>query len=109
MTVNSITYGTSPGLLSPSSFTLNVINPCATSVITPNSVANVALKVWDAAAFYPTSGAAFAEFADSISTANAVPTMCAKSYSATISTNGGGINLSAFSLDTTSKKFWISS
>ena len=44
VTVNSITYGTST-LIAPSSFTLNVINPCATSVITTNTISNIVLHV----------------------------------------------------------------
>ena len=88
--VNSVTYGTSPTLTAPSSFTLTVINPCATSVITTNTISNIVLKVWDAAAFYPNSGAWFTGFADSVSTANSLSTMCAKTYTATAGVNGGG-------------------
>ena len=48
------------------------------------------LDVWDAAAFYPSSGAAFTEFTDSVSDSNFVPLMCEKTYSATVGTNSGG-------------------
>ena len=101
VTVDSITYGSS--LVAPSFFSLTVANPCATSTITPNSASNIVINVWDTAAFYPSSGAAYIDFSDSVSTLNSLPTMCAKTYSATVSTNIGGVNLSGFSLDTSSK------
>ena len=109
MIVNGITYGTSPTLATPSSFTLTVVNPCATSVITASMVSPLYLKVWDVAFDYPFLGTAFVEFSDSVSSLNSVPTMCAKSYTATVSTNGAGVSLSAFSLNTSTKKFGISS
>ena len=86
VTVNSITYGTSPILTAPSIFTLQVIDPCANSVITTKTISNIVLKVWDAAAYYPTSGAWFTDFTYSVSP----PTMCAKTYTATAGANGGG-------------------
>ena len=107
--VNGITYGTSPTLATPSSFTLTVVNPCATSVITASMVSPLYLKVWDVAFDYPFLGPAFAEFTDSVSTLNSVPTMCAKTYTATASTNAASVSLSAFSLNTSTKKFWVSS
>ena len=111
VTVNTITYDTSlsPTLTGPTSFTLNVLNPCATSVITTNTISNIVLKVWDVAAYYPTSGSWFPEFADSVSTANTLPTGCAKTYTATAVVNGGGESLSGFSFDGSTRQFWVSS
>ena len=91
VTVESIVYGASPMLLlTPSSFTLTVIDPCQTTTVTSSTVSSVTLVVWDLESFYPSSGAAFTDFTDSISSLNADPTMCAKSYSATVTTNSGG-------------------
>ena len=67
------------------------------------------LVVWDLEAFYPSSIAAFGDFTDSISNLNSDPTMCAKTYSATISTNTAGFSLTTFNLDASIKKFIISS
>jgi len=102
-------YGTSPSLVTPSSFTLTVINPCSGATVTGTSVGAITLTVWDLEAFYPSSGAAFIDFTDSISTLNGDPTMCAKTYSATVSTNTGGNSLTNFLLDTGMKQFKISS
>ena len=45
--VNGITYGTSPALISPSSFTLTVLNPCAATIVTGSNVNAITLTVWD--------------------------------------------------------------
>ena len=99
MTVNLITYGTSQALIAPSSFTLNVINPCSSTTVTGTSVLAISLIVWDPEAVYPVSGAAFADFTDSISTLNNMPNMCAKTYSASISPNSDGYSLTNFIFD----------
>ena len=109
VTVDGIAYGTSPSLIAPSSFTLTVINPCSGTIVTGTSVSAITLVVWDLAAFYPSSGEAFTDFTDSISDFNSDPTMCAKTYSATVSTNSGGNSLTNFLLDTGLKQFKISS
>ena len=109
MTVNGNTYGTSTSLIAPSSFTLNVVNPCSGSIVTGTSVNAITLVVWDLEAFYPSSGAAFTDFTDSISDSNGDPTMCAKNYSALVSANSGGNSLTNFLLDTGLKQFKISS
>ena len=109
MTVNGVVYGTSLPLVAPSSFTLIVENPCSGTTVTGSSVNAVSLTVWDLERFYPSSGAAFTDFTDSISTSNSVPTMCAKTYSATVSTNSGGNSLTNFLFDIGLKQFQISS
>jgi hypothetical protein len=97
VTVESIVYGASPRpLLSPSSFTLTVIDPCQTTTVTASTVSSITLVAWDIESFYPSSGAAFTDFTDSISSLNVDPTMCAKSYSATVTTNSGGQSLTNF-------------
>ena len=102
-------YGTS-SLVTPSSFALTVVNPCATTVVTANTVSPITLTVWDdPLAFYPASGAAFTEFTDTVSTTNLVPTMCAKTYTASVTTNAGLISLTAFALNTATKTFTVSS
>ena len=109
VTVNGVVYGTSPSLGSPSSFILTVVNPCSGTTVTGSSVNAISLTVWDLEQFYPSSGAAFTDFTDSISTSNSNPTLCAKTYSATISTNTGGNSLTNFLFDTGLKQFKISS
>lgn len=85
------------------------MNPCATTTVSANTVSPITIKVWDADAFYPASAAAFTEFTDSVSTTNAVATMCAKTYTASVTTLAGAISLTAFALDTATKKFQVSS
>ena len=86
------------------------MNPCATTVVTANTVSPITLTVWDdPLAFYPASGAAFTEFTDTVSTTNLVPTMCAKTYTASVTTNAGLISLTAFALNTATKTFTVSS
>ena len=77
--------------------------------MTGTSVSAISLVVWDLEAFYPSSGAAFTDFRDSISTLNGDQTMCAKTYSATVSTNNMGNSLTNFLLDSGLKQFKISS
>lgn len=77
--------------------------------MTSSSVNAITLKVWDLEADYPSSGAAFNDFSDSISSANNDPGLCAKTYSATISNNAGGNSLTNFVFDAVLKKFTISS
>jgi hypothetical protein len=95
--------------VAPSSFTLNVVNPCSGTIVSSTSVSDITLVVWDLEKFYPVSGAAFTDFTDSISTLNSVANMCAKTYSATVTTNSGGNSLTNFLLDTGLKQFKISS
>ena len=109
VTVDGITYGSSPSLIAPSSFTLTVVNPCSGTIVTRSSVNPITLIVWDLETFYPSSGAAFTDFTDSISSLNSDPTMCTKTYSATVSTNSGGNSLTNFLFDTGLKQFKISS
>ena len=47
VTVNGIVYGTSPSLVSPSSFTLTVVNPCSGTTVSGSSVNAITLTVWD--------------------------------------------------------------
>ena len=75
---------------------MTVVDPCSITIVTGTNVAPISLVVWDSAIVYPSSGMAFTDFTDSISTLNSIPNFCAKSYSATVSTNAGGISLSNF-------------
>ena len=61
VTVGGITYGTSPPLVSPSSFTLTVatLGGCDSTIVTSTTVNAITINVWDAVAFFPTSGPAF--------------------------------------------------
>ena len=102
-------YGTSPTLVEPTSFILTVVNPCSWTTVSSTSVSAITLKVWDSDQHYPASSTAFADFPDAISLANNELTMCAKTYTATATTNAAGNSLTTFSLDTGSKKFRISS
>ena len=47
VTVNGLIYGTSPSLVSPSSFTLTVVNPCSGTIVTGSSLNAIALVVWN--------------------------------------------------------------
>ena len=69
VTVDGVAY-ISPSLVSPSSFNLNVVplGSCDSTIVTATTVSSITLKVWDAEALYPTSGDAFLEFTDSVST-----------------------------------------
>jgi hypothetical protein len=60
--------------------------------------------VGDTVANYPTSGIAYTDFTDSVSTASGDPTLCSKTYSATIT---GPAILTTFNLDTATSKFQI--
>lgn len=96
VTVDGNTYGTSLSLITPSSFTLTVVNPCQSTSVTASSVSSITLEVWDLEKFYPGSGAAFLDFIDSVSSTNGDPSMCAKTYTATVSTNSDGKSLTIF-------------
>ena len=61
-------------------------------------------NAYDAVAYYPSPGPAFTEFTDTVSTANGGdPTLCSKTYTATIAPAG----LTTFSLDKTTKTFQL--
>jgi hypothetical protein len=106
--VNSVTYG-STSLVAPSSFILTVVNPCSGTTVTATSVSSITLAVWDLEAIYPTTGTAFSDFTDTISTTNSDPTMCAKTYTATSSTITGGVSLTNLAIDSSLKHFTVSS
>ena len=108
MTVDSVVYS-SAALVAPSSFTLTIADPCSATTVTATSVAPINLSVWDSETSYPISGPAFLDFTDSVSTLNNNAAMCAKTYSATVSTNTGGFSLSVFQLETATNKFRVSS
>ena len=100
VSVNGVTYdGTS--LVSPSTFVLNANTGCSSTVVTASTVLDISLKVWDTLANYPSSGAAYSDFTDTVSTAGGDPTICSKTYSATISPT----TLSTFNLDPTLSQF----
>ena len=103
VTVNGVTY-TGTQLVSPSTFILTASTGCSGTVVTASTVSNISLKVWDALAYYPLSGAAYSDFTDTVSTASGNPTLCSKTYTATISPP---TSLSTFNLDTTQSKFQI--
>jgi hypothetical protein len=52
---------------------------------------------------------AFTDFPDSVSNTNGDPTMCPKTYTATVSTNAGGKSLTSLTLDSSLRQFTISS
>jgi hypothetical protein len=79
------------------------LDPCSTTTVSPSSVSNIALKVWDALAYYPLSGTAYTEFTDSASTASSNPSLCPKTYTATIAPTP----LTTFNLNAATKKFEI--
>ena len=97
VTVDGVAY-TSTSLGSPSSFNLNVValGSCDSTIVQAPTVSAITLQVWDAEALYPTSGAAFSEFTDSVSTSNNDPSMCPKTYSATSTLNAAGASLTTF-------------
>ena len=97
VTVDGVAYD-SASLVPPSSFTLNVValGSCDSTIVTATAVNEIILQVWDAEANYPLYGDAFLEFTDSVSTSNNDLSMCPKTYSATASTNAGGISLTDF-------------
>ena len=110
VTVNSINYDGSilaKTLVTPSTFTLNVLSPCATTTVTASTASDISLKVWDTQAYYPSSGFAFTDFTDLVQTANSDSSMCPKTYTATVSNNAGGNSLSNFSLDSALREFLI--
>ena len=54
--------------------------------MTANAPDTIYINAYDAVAYYPSPGPAFAEFTDTVSTANGGdPTLCSKTYTATIS------------------------
>jgi len=106
--VDGVTYDGSTYVLdSPSSFILDVGSPCDSTIVTASTVSNISLKVWDAEALYPLTVAAFTDFVDTVSTLNNYPTMCSKTYTASVTNNAGGNSLTTFSLDVGLSKFKI--
>ena len=70
--------------------------------MTASTPSTINVNYWDAVAYYPQPGPAFTEFTDTVSTAAGDPTLCQKTYSATIT---GPATLTTFALDTTTKTF----
>lgn len=70
-------------------------------MVTASTVANITLSVWDALAYYPASG--FTDFTDTVSNASGDPTLCSKTYTASITPT----TLTTFILDTTLSQFQI--
>ena len=102
VTVNGVIYN-GASLVSPSTFILDATTPsCSSTVVTASTVSNISLKVWDTIANYPSSGVAYSDFTDTVSTASGDPTLCSKTYTATIT---GPSSLTVFSLDTTNSQF----
>ena len=85
VTINSTVYS----ITTPNTFSLTVTSPCGTTVITAPTLSAITLAVWDLQKAYP----AFTDFPDSIATSNGDPTMCPKTYTATVSTNSAGKSL----------------
>jgi hypothetical protein len=65
-------------LLTPNSFDLTVITGCNSTTLTASVTLPISLKVWDVAANYPSTGAWFTDFTDSVSTAKNDPFWCPK-------------------------------
>jgi len=82
---------------------LTVSSGCATTVVTASTAPNLSINFWDPVAYYPSTGAAFTDFTDTISTSSGVPDMCFKDYTATILPT----TLATFSLDTNTKEFQV--
>ena len=82
-----------------------MLSPCGPTTITAPTLSAISLTVWDLSQAYQ----AFPEFPDSIATTNGDPTMCPKTYTATVSTNAAGKSLSLFTLDSLTRQFTISS
>ena len=61
-----------------------------------SGISSITLAVGDLEKFYPSSGPAFFDFTDSVSDEIGDPNNCAKSYSATVTTNSGGKSLTNF-------------
>ncbi len=80
-----------------------LLDPCYTTTVTPSPVSGIVLKVWDALAYYPLSGAAYTEFTDSASTASGDPSLCPKTYTATIAPTP----LTNFNLNAATRQFLI--
>jgi hypothetical protein len=96
--VNGVIYNPT-SLVSPSSFVLTVSTGCSATVVTASSVSNISLKVWDAMAYYPSSGVAYTDFTDTVSIVSGDPTLCSKTYTATITPT----TLTTFSLDSSTR------
>ena len=77
------------------------MDPCSTTTVSPSPVSDIVLKVWDALAYYPRSGAAYTEFTDSASTTSGNPSLCPKTYTATIAPTP----LTSFELDNAKRQF----
>jgi hypothetical protein len=72
-------------------------------VVTASTVQNINLKVWDPLAYYPSTGAAFTNFTDTVSSASGNPNLCEKTYTAAITPS----TLSTFSFDPSTQQFQI--
>jgi hypothetical protein len=100
--VNGVTYNPT-SLVTPSFFVLTASTGCSTTVVTASSVSNIFVTVWDTMAYYPSSGVAYTDFTDTISTARGDSTFCSKTYTATITPT----TLTTFSLDSSTSQFLI--
>jgi hypothetical protein len=76
---------------------------CSATVITPSTVAAISLKVWDPIAYYPSSGVAYEDFNDTVSTSSGNLTLCPKTYTAQITPT----TLTTFNLNTSNSRFEI--
>lgn len=83
---------------------MTVLSGCLATDITVSTPATIDVKVWDAEAYYPLTGAAFTEFTDTVSEAAGNPALCPKTYSATIDDAG---TVTTFELDIATKTFKI--
>ena len=61
------------------------------------------------AAFDPETLVSYSNFTDTASDADGYPNLCWKIYSANVSTNAAGFNLTSFSINATTSQFKISS
>ena len=65
--VGDLTFGNSPALVTPSSFKLTIINPCAATTVYSEAVADIEILAGNPETLYPDSVAAFSAFTDSVS------------------------------------------
>ena len=81
---------------------MTVSTVCGLTVVTASTVSSITLTLGDADAEYPSAGVAYTDFTDTVSATSGNPTLCSKTYTASIT---GPATLSTFYLDTVTSKF----
>ena len=83
---------------------MTVSTGCDTTTVTASAVSSITLKLGDTLASYPSTEVAYTDFTDTVSTTSGDPTLCSKTYTATIT---GPTTLTTFNLDTATSRFQI--